>query len=263
MVQRKNNQRSFYYFTQNVPIFWLRFIPALCGSLLSPCVYKLLLQMKLNRWTSALGGCLIILDNALLTQSRFILVESMLLTFSLSALLFLLKFQESQTYGMAWIANGILAATFCAFAFCVKFVGFYTGCLCFVTSCRYLWKLLPNKSVTNVQLWLETMVRCLIFIIVPISVYLLVFYVHLSVLYKAGPHDSIMTSAFQVKSLNIFEVCIINYIFLGFAWRWFSIDNKRATAKSCAWFTNYIKTYTGSNVLVAFTYTCLSGTISG
>lgn len=186
-------------FIQNVPVFWLRFVPALCGSLLAPCAYKLLLQMKLNRWTATLGGLLIIFDNALLTQSRFILVESMLLTFSLCALLFLLKFQESQTYGLAWIVNGISAATFLALAFCVKFVGFYTGCLCFLISCRYLWKLLPNNSVTNAQLWLEMIVRCLIFTIIPVAIYILVFYVHLNVLYKAGPHDSIMTSAFQVS----------------------------------------------------------------
>lgn len=43
-----------------VPIFWLRFVPALCGSLLSPAVYKLLLEAQLNRWTALLGGVLII-----------------------------------------------------------------------------------------------------------------------------------------------------------------------------------------------------------
>lgn len=182
-----------------MPIFWLRLVPAICGSLLAPCVYKLLLQCKLNRWTAALGGFLIIFDNALLTQSRFILVESMLLTFSMGALLFLLKFQQSRPYGVAWLGNGLLAAAFCALAFSVKFVGFYTGCLCFVTSCRYLWKLLPDRRMSNAQLWLEVFVRCIIFSTIPIAIYVAVFYVHLHVLYKAGPHDSIMTSAFQVS----------------------------------------------------------------
>lgn len=50
-------------FKQNVPILWLRFIPALCGSLLAPCVYKLLLQTKLSKLTSTIGGILIIFGN--------------------------------------------------------------------------------------------------------------------------------------------------------------------------------------------------------
>lgn len=47
-------------YTSNVPIFAMRFVPALCGSLLAPVVYKLLLQMKLNRVTATIGGFLII-----------------------------------------------------------------------------------------------------------------------------------------------------------------------------------------------------------
>lgn len=47
-------------YSPNVPIFAMRFVPALCGSLLAPVVYKLLLQMKLNRATATIGALLII-----------------------------------------------------------------------------------------------------------------------------------------------------------------------------------------------------------
>lgn len=57
----KNPLPLIFFVLQTVPIVWLRFLPALCGSLLSPCVYKLLLQVRLNRWTATLGGVLIIL----------------------------------------------------------------------------------------------------------------------------------------------------------------------------------------------------------
>lgn len=50
-------------YTSNVPIFALRLVPALCGSLLAPVVYKLLLQVKINRSLSVLGGLLVILGN--------------------------------------------------------------------------------------------------------------------------------------------------------------------------------------------------------
>lgn len=38
-----------------------------------------------------------------------------------------------------------------------------------------------------------------IFIVIPICLYMGIFYIHLNILYKAGPHDSVMTSAFQAS----------------------------------------------------------------
>lgn len=42
-------------------------MPALFGSLLVPVTYNLLLQLKLNRWISAMGGLLIILGEIALS----------------------------------------------------------------------------------------------------------------------------------------------------------------------------------------------------
>jgi len=41
--------------------------------------------------------------------------------------------------------------------------------------------------------------RLLIFVGIPLAVYVGVFYVHFKTLHRAGPHDSIMTSAFQAS----------------------------------------------------------------
>lgn len=48
------------HLSPDFPIFWMRFLPAFCGSLLPPVVYKLLLEAKLNRWTALMGGILIV-----------------------------------------------------------------------------------------------------------------------------------------------------------------------------------------------------------
>lgn len=42
-------------YTENIPIFWLRVVPAICGSILVPLVYQTLLQLKLKLWTACLG----------------------------------------------------------------------------------------------------------------------------------------------------------------------------------------------------------------
>ena len=53
------------------------------------------------------------------------------------------------------------------------------------------------------ELWILTSVLLFCLVLLPIMLYLSVFYVHLSILYKAGPHDDMMTSSFQAS----LEVC--------------------------------------------------------
>lgn len=126
-------------------------------------------------------------------------MESMLLTFSTLALLFLLKFQQRRSFGAAWLLYGLLSAVCFTMSVSVKFVGFYSCCLGAVTIARHLWQQLPDRDVSNIRLAVQVLARFLLFAAIPVGLYVGVFYVHLGILYKAGPHDSIMTSAFQVS----------------------------------------------------------------
>ena len=65
-------------YSDSVPLVALRFVPAFFGSLIIPVTYQLMLQMGFTEWTSTLAALLFLFDNALLTQSRFILMESLL-----------------------------------------------------------------------------------------------------------------------------------------------------------------------------------------
>lgn len=186
-------------YTSNVPIFALRFVPALCGSLLAPVVYKLLLQMRVSRVVSVLGGTLVILDNALLTQSRFMLMESMLMLFSVLGILFLMRFLDERPFYPGWWFSGICAAVFLSSAISVKYVGIYAMYHAVLLVCRRLWELLKDKTLSDLNLLLRTVITGALFVIVISVVYLTSFYYHLQILHKAGPHDSVMTSAFQAS----------------------------------------------------------------
>lgn len=199
-------------YTENVPIFWLRFIPALCGSILVPIVYLLLRQLKLRTWTATLGGVLIIIENALVTQSQFILMEPMLLMFSVLAILLLLKYQEcfDKLHETASIPDrfelivsmlfyGILSAICFTCALCIKYVAVYSCLLGMFIGLSQVWQMLGNRRYTDLSIGLEVVFRSLIFVVVPIVAYLTIFWIHLAVLTKAGPHDSVMTSAFQAS----------------------------------------------------------------
>ena len=47
-------------YTNDVPLKSFRFIPALCGSMLTPIVYQILCQLGLSPWAGALAGLLVI-----------------------------------------------------------------------------------------------------------------------------------------------------------------------------------------------------------
>lgn len=150
-------------YNKNVPIFWLRFIPAMCGSALAPIVYKLLMTAHLSRWSALLGGVLIILDNALLTQSRFILMESMLLFFEACGLYYMLRFQDSRFGSSLWLLFGLASATCFSFASSVKYAGFLTYGLTAYLSCRFLWDKLYDARLSSKFLMPSTLLLLYLF----------------------------------------------------------------------------------------------------
>ncbi|XP_058459751.1 protein O-mannosyltransferase 1 [Malaya genurostris] len=183
----------------SVPVFAFRFIPALCGSLLAPVVYGILRQIRLRQSICVIGGFLIIFDNALLTHSRFILMEPMLLLFSSVGILFVLKFLNSDPFSSRWWTFGALAATSLMAGVCVKYIGFYSYILaCYIIG-RHVWMQLPDRSKSNSYLIVKTILTAALFFTISFGFYIGCFYIHLNSLYKAGPHDSVMTSAFQAS----------------------------------------------------------------
>ncbi|XP_017891392.1 protein O-mannosyltransferase 1 [Ceratina calcarata] len=188
-------------YSDSVPLFALRLVPAICGSLLVPTGYHLILELGLKQWTAALAGILLLFDNALLTQSRFILMESILMQFSLFGLICILKFRKvmDQPTTLSWWIWLILGIVNLTCALCVKYVGLYSLILALSLIAYDYWNLIPRKTLSKTALWIHLIMRTFAISIVFCTVYLTIFYIHLMTLSKAGPHDSIMTSAFQAS----------------------------------------------------------------
>ncbi|XP_063902721.1 protein O-mannosyltransferase 1 isoform X1 [Zophobas morio] len=188
-------------YPETIPLLALRFVPAFFGSLIIPASYHLMLELGLTQWTSLLAAILLLLDNALLTQSRFILMESMLLFFALFGIFCILKFRHyySRPYTPLWFFWLSLGSVSLTCALSVKYVGFYSICLGIAIIGRDFWKLLSSSTLSDSALFVRFVVQSVTAIFISTLIYLCIFYIHLNVLYKAGPHDSIMTSAFQAS----------------------------------------------------------------
>ncbi|GAB6024710.1 hypothetical protein CHUAL_009843 [Chamberlinius hualienensis] len=183
-----------------MPVWALRIIPAVFGSFLTPTAYYIILQLGRKRWTAILAATLILLDNALLTQSRFALLDSIMLLFITVGIYFLLKFrQQKQLFVPTWFLYLFLIGISLACATCVKYVAFFSFLLAAFCVAYNYYGHLKDTTVSNRTLLLYLLSIFAAFVVVPVIIYVSTFYVHLSLLSKAGPHDNVMTSAFQAS----------------------------------------------------------------
>lgn len=57
----------------------------------------------------------------------------------------------------------------------------------------------PFSLPWQIRVFSHLLARVVALVIIPVLLYLLFFYVHLMLLYRSGPHDQIMSSAFQAS----------------------------------------------------------------
>jgi dolichyl-phosphate-mannose-protein mannosyltransferase len=165
----------------------LRIIPALAGVILVPVVWGILRRLGASRPFAFLGGLAVLLDNAILVESRFILTDSMLLLFGLSAVYFYLVSRDNK--GPAhwfWLA---LAAAGAGASMSVKWTGLNAlAVVCLVWAWDQRGRLL---SLGHRALELA------ILLFIPALIYISVFWIHLSLLPNTGDGDAFMTTEFQ------------------------------------------------------------------
>ncbi|MEZ4749369.1 MAG: phospholipid carrier-dependent glycosyltransferase [Bdellovibrionota bacterium] len=93
-------------------LFGLRFLPAVAGALIPILVYVLLGQLGVTSAGAFLGAFALLFDNALLVQSRFVSLDSILVGATLGALVSLLAYMRSHTLARRALyltLSGILA----------------------------------------------------------------------------------------------------------------------------------------------------------
>ncbi|XP_038011825.1 protein O-mannosyl-transferase 1 isoform X1 [Motacilla alba alba] len=189
-------------YSMNVPVWSLRLLPALAGALCVPLAYQILVELHFSHCAALGAALLILLENSLITQSRFMLLESILIFFILLAVVSYLKFynlQKHSAFSGSWWFWLLLTGVACSCAVGVKYMGLFTYMLLLATAGLHFWHMIGDQNLSNVSLLCHFLARALALIIIPLGLYLSFFYVHLALLYRSGPHDQIMTSAFQAS----------------------------------------------------------------
>ncbi|XP_040819688.1 protein O-mannosyl-transferase 1 [Ochotona curzoniae] len=187
-------------YSSNVPVWSLRLLPALAGALSIPMAYQILAELHFSHCAAMGAALLLLIENALVTQARLMLLESLLIFFNLLAVLSYLKFnncQKHSPFSLRWWFWLTLTGVACACAVGIKYMGMFTYLLVLTIAAGHAWHLLGDQTLSNVRVVGHLLARAAALLVVPVALYLLFFYVHLVLLYRSGPHDQIMSSAFQ------------------------------------------------------------------
>ena len=165
----------------------LRFLPSLAGSLIPAVIFLLALQLGFSRRLAFVAGILIALENGLLVQTRFILMDGFLLLFGFLSLLFYFKSRSSLMANSYWL----LAALFAGLAASIKWTGLTFLAVILVVEAIGILKKQEFRRLVFSGLKLA---------VLPLLIYFAVFAVHFSILNKPGPGDAYMTQGFHDKT---------------------------------------------------------------
>uniref|UniRef100_A0A8C2WR63 Protein O-mannosyl-transferase 1 n=1 Tax=Cyclopterus lumpus TaxID=8103 RepID=A0A8C2WR63_CYCLU len=185
-------------YPSSVSVWSLRLLPAVCGALCVPLVYLLTLELKFCHLSALGASALLLLENSLIVQSRFMLLESLLIFFVLVALLSYLKFHNhpNSWFRYCWL---LLSGASCAAAVGVKYMGVFSYLLLVGVASLHTWNLIGDRTVSHLSVCVQCVCRAVCLLVVPVLLYVFWFYLHLTLLHRSGPHDQLMSSAFQAS----------------------------------------------------------------
>ena len=146
-----------------------------------------------------MGAVLVLCDNAILVQSKFILIDIFLLFFGFLSFYFLFGLKIHYQVLKNHIIFLALAAIFACLSFSIKWTGLsFLG----IVGLFFLMNAFKNFNIKRV------VINLLIITILPFLIYFRIFAVHFSLLTKSGPGDAFMSLLFskfgQINSWNKF-----------------------------------------------------------
>jgi len=218
-------------------LFTLRFLPAFFGGLFVLAFSWLAWLASHSKKTALIAGVLILLDNAFLVQSHFILVDIFMLTFEVLALSFFFLQQRQKSFSAKWFGYLILMSLFFGLTISIKWTGLATiGIIGVILVAKvfnrklalYLstpaghsdppvggeeshrisqraetraTKLLDSSAcglkMTKIALLKETAISIIFLLSIGFVIYLVPFVIHFNLLPNSGPGDAFMSSVFQ------------------------------------------------------------------
>ncbi len=162
----------------------LRLAPALAGSLIPLAVFMLAIVLGAQPIAAFLAGLILVFDNALTTQSRFVFIDPFLILFGIIGLIFFVK-AKKENWKSGYLA---LSGLFMGLAMSVK----WSAAGLFLIPCLFLaWEALKFIFKGRLKNSFEPIKNILLFfVILPIAVYVFIYALHVILTPNPGYGDA-------------------------------------------------------------------------
>ncbi|KAJ7123188.1 glycosyltransferase family 39 protein [Mycena epipterygia] len=184
----------------DVPYVAMRMVPALLGIGTIPLSYLTLRGLDCRATTALLASLFITFENGLVTQSRYILLDSPLIFFTALSIFFWVGFcneDKHEPFTETWWGWLFMSGLSLGAVSSCKWVGFFTVATVGFSTIHQLWVLLGDLRIPP-RVWMRHFVaRALCLIVVPILFYMGMFQIHFMILGSSGDGDGFMSSEFQ------------------------------------------------------------------
>jgi dolichyl-phosphate-mannose-protein mannosyltransferase len=175
----------------------LRFLPAFLGSFLIIIVYLFVREIGFSRRVAFLSGFLLLFDNALITQSRFILLDVILLFFIFLTFYLYILTKRFPSFSLRWYALYILTGLSLGAAISIKWTGL--GIL------GVIWFLSIFKDNIFSSFKKENLIKIGLIFISPFLVYFLIFTLHFYLLpFPCTENCGVILNEFLAKPESAF-----------------------------------------------------------
>ncbi|KAF8207275.1 glycosyltransferase family 39 protein [Mycena galopus ATCC 62051] len=188
-------------YPDSVPFVAMRVMLATFGVAMVPLGWYTAVELGMSQWACHLVALMVLCDVGWLCISRFILLDSMLLFFTLLTVFCMSKFhnQQYQSFSFDWWMWLTFTGVSIGLTTSVKMIGLFVTALVGLYTIEDLWEKFGDLKMPvrdQIRHWVARVV-CLI--IVPILVFMASFKIHFMVLNHSGPGDAQMSSLFQAN----------------------------------------------------------------
>ena len=195
-----NNTDTYARIYEHVPYVAMRMVPAVLGIATIPLSYLTLRGFDCRASTALLASLFVTFENAIITQSRYILLDSPLIFFTSLTIFLWTGFcneDKHEPFTEMWWTWLVLSGLSLGAVVSCKWVGLFTIATVGFSTIFQLWNLLGDLKVSP-RLWMRHFAaRALCLIVIPILFYMSMFQIHFIILGSSGDGDGFMSSEFQ------------------------------------------------------------------
>nr|XP_033334027.1 protein O-mannosyl-transferase 2 isoform X1 [Megalopta genalis] len=184
---------------ENVKYVGMRLFCTFLGATIVPLSYLIVWDLTKSIQAAAFSALFVLFDIGLLTLNQYILLDPILLCFVMCATWGMARMGSLRNEPFTWKWWGWLTFTGISLActISVKFVGLFVVLLVGLYTAFELWRELGDLTKPITYVGKHLLARCICLVLLPIVLYMLFFYIHLSVLNKSGSGDGFYSSEFQ------------------------------------------------------------------